>query len=103
MSLSPPLRQSPARARRHVLLAVERPPASSVLTRREADVLRLIAVGLTDRQVAATLGVSRKTASNHVANILRKLEVPTRAAAVARAISERLILTTPTTDAFPVG
>lgn len=62
--------------------------------------LWLVAAGLTDRQIAVTLGVSSKTASNHVANLLHKLEVPTRAAAVTRAISERLLPTRPTTGSF---
>lgn len=71
------------------------------LTRREVAILRLIATGMTDRQIAATLGISRKTASNHVANLLHKLKVPTRAAAVARAMSDQLMPTTWETDAFP--
>ena len=71
------------------------------LSPREADVLCLLSVGMTDRQIAATLFVSRKTASNHVSSILRKLEVPTRAAAVARAVREGLIPTPTTTATFP--
>lgn len=56
------------------------------LTRREADVLRLVARGMTDRQIAATLYISRKTASNHVHNILRKAGVSTRTGAVGFAV-----------------
>lgn len=60
--------------------------ASGVLTRREVEVLRLIAAGMTDRQIAATLSVSRKTASNHVSSILRKIGVATRASAASYAV-----------------
>lgn len=59
---------------------------SPLLTRRETDVLQLIAAGLTDRQIAATLSVSRKTASNHVSSILHKIGVATRASAASYAV-----------------
>jgi DNA-binding CsgD family transcriptional regulator len=56
------------------------------LTPREAEVLTLVAAGLTNRQIGAELYVSAKTASVHISNILRKLGVRTRidAAAVAQ-------------------
>jgi DNA-binding NarL/FixJ family response regulator len=56
------------------------------LTRRECDVLRLLAEGKSDREIAETLFVSRHTAANHVASILGKLGVPSRAAAAAYAV-----------------
>ncbi|MFL5758968.1 MAG: ATP-binding protein [Xanthobacteraceae bacterium] len=55
------------------------------LTRREVEILRLVATGLTDREVAERLFISRRTASNHVAAILAKLSVPSRRAATAEA------------------
>jgi non-specific serine/threonine protein kinase len=55
------------------------------LTPREREVLELIAAGLSDREIGAALSISPRTASKHVANILGKLEVSTRAEAVARA------------------
>jgi DNA-binding CsgD family transcriptional regulator len=48
------------------------------LTERELDVLRLVADGLTNGQIGHTLYISRKTASVHVSNILRKLGVSSR-------------------------
>jgi non-specific serine/threonine protein kinase len=62
----------------------ERSPATP-LTPREMDVLRLIAAGRSDREIAAALFVSRHTVANHVKRILAKLDVPSRAAAVAAA------------------
>ena len=53
------------------------------LTPRELDVLRLVAQGWTNRQIAEELYISPKTASVHVSNILAKLEVSTRGEAAA--------------------
>jgi DNA-binding CsgD family transcriptional regulator len=63
--------------------------ASLGLTARERDVLRLVADGRTNRQIAEELFISPKTASVHVSNILAKLSVSTRgeAAAVAHRLS----------------
>ncbi|HEU0165785.1 MAG TPA: LuxR C-terminal-related transcriptional regulator, partial [Thermomicrobiales bacterium] len=57
----------------------------ALLSRREREVLNLVAQGLTDREIAASLFISRPTASKHVASILTKLGVPSRAAAAALA------------------
>jgi predicted ATPase/DNA-binding CsgD family transcriptional regulator len=63
------------------------PVVAHGLSRREAEVLRLLAEGRTDRQIAAVLFVSRRTVEGHVAHVLAKLGVSTRedAAAVAKA------------------
>lgn len=63
--------------------------ASLGLTRRESEVLDLLAVGKTNREIGKELYISEKTASVHVSNILRKLEVETRfdAAAVAQRLN----------------
>lgn len=60
------------------------------LTRRELEVLRLLADGNSDKQIAAMLFVSRFTASNHVANLRQALGLPNRAAAAALAIAHRV-------------
>ncbi len=54
------------------------------LSAREAEVLRLLAEGLTDRQIAETLTISPRTVETHVGNILRKLEAKNRAEAAYR-------------------
>jgi DNA-binding CsgD family transcriptional regulator len=60
------------------------------LTPRELAVLGLLAEGRSDREIAEALFVSRHTAANHVANILAKLGVPSRAAAAAYAVRHGL-------------
>jgi DNA-binding CsgD family transcriptional regulator len=55
------------------------------LTSREADVLRLVAAGRTNRQIAQALFISTKTASAHVSNVLAKLGVANRGEAAAAA------------------
>jgi pimeloyl-ACP methyl ester carboxylesterase/DNA-binding CsgD family transcriptional regulator len=61
------------------------------LTRRETEVLGLIAQGLSDREIADRLVLSPHTVHRHVANVRTKLDLPTRAAAVAAAAKRGLI------------
>jgi ATP/maltotriose-dependent transcriptional regulator MalT len=61
------------------------------LTARERDVLRLIALGRTNKAIAGALGVSERTIDRHVSNILGKLDVPSRTAATARAYDRKLL------------
>jgi two-component system, NarL family, response regulator LiaR len=61
------------------------------VTPRELDVLRLLADGLTDQQIADQLFLSKRTVSTHVANILNKLDVDSRTAAASVAIRQGLI------------
>jgi DNA-binding CsgD family transcriptional regulator len=58
--------------------------AGPVLTSRELDVLRLVATGQSNREIAATLVISPKTASVHVSNILAKLGAATRTEAAVK-------------------
>ncbi|MFN8590205.1 MAG: tetratricopeptide repeat protein [Thermomicrobiales bacterium] len=65
------------------------PPSG--LTPREREVLRLLAAGHSDRDIAMALFITRRTASKHVSSILTKLGVPSRAAAAALATRDGLI------------
>ena len=67
-----------------------RTPLAQV-TPREREVLRRVAEGLTNRQIAERLVVSEHTVHRHVTNILRKLELPSRTAAAAHAVRVGLL------------
>jgi NarL family two-component system response regulator LiaR len=55
-----------------------RSPSGARLTEREADVLRLLAKGMANKEIARTLGVGQQTVKSHVSNILAKLGVRSR-------------------------
>jgi DNA-binding NarL/FixJ family response regulator len=74
----------------------EPPPALAELTDRERGILRLIARGLSNEEIAGELIISPLTAKTHVSNILRKLECRDRAGLVALAYETGLI--SPGTD-----
>lgn len=67
-----------------------RPPLSEV-TSREREVLRLLAEGLTNKQIAGRLVVSEHTVHHHVTSIKRKLDLPSRTAAAAYAFRHDLL------------
>ncbi len=67
------------------------PAGISRLTRRELDVLRLVAQGLSDKKIAARLYLSEHTIHRHVSNILTKLELPSRTAAATYAARHNLL------------
>jgi len=67
-------------------------PTAGLLTAREREVLRLVVIGQTDREIAGDLYLSLRTVNTHVAHILAKLEVSTRRAAAAWAREHRVDL-----------
>lgn len=64
--------------------------AAATLTPRQQQIVALIARGASDKEIGGTLGIATATAQKHVTNILERLHVPNRAAAVA-AVSSRLL------------
>ncbi|RYU08828.1 LuxR family transcriptional regulator [Nocardioides iriomotensis] len=61
------------------------------LTAREVEVLRLVAAGRSNAEIALTLVLSEKTVARHLSNIFGKLAVPSRTAAAAYAFEHRLV------------
>jgi DNA-binding CsgD family transcriptional regulator/tetratricopeptide (TPR) repeat protein len=66
------------------------PPLAAGLTRREAEVLALVAAGKTNHEVATALSISRKTVARHLSNIFTKIEVSSRTEAAAYAFAHDL-------------
>jgi DNA-binding CsgD family transcriptional regulator/tetratricopeptide (TPR) repeat protein len=70
------------------------PWSAAGITRREADVLRLVADGLTNRQIAARLKLSHRTVEKHVESLMRKTGTHSRTGLVAAATSGAIQATT---------
>jgi DNA-binding CsgD family transcriptional regulator len=91
LGAQPDLAHVDALRRAHAPGAAAAKPAACGLTRRELEVLKLVATGRTNRQIAAELTLSEKTVDRHVSNIFAKLDVPSRTAATAYAFRNRLL------------
>ncbi len=68
----------------------EAPPTRDPLTEREMDILKLIAQGLSNREIADRLQISERTACTHVSNVLTKLHLASRTKAALYALKEGL-------------
>jgi len=69
----------------------QRASAADPLTKRELEVLQLVAVGQCDRKIADRLGISEATVRTHVSNILAKLNLGSRTQAALYALREGLV------------
>jgi DNA-binding NarL/FixJ family response regulator len=74
-----------------VLVGPEAAERLPTLTKREREVLRLLADGMRNEQVAVELSISPLTVRSHVKNAMEKLEADTRTEAVAKALRDSLI------------
>ena len=73
---------------RALLTSIDQPESSAgrgALTERQIEIIRLVGRGMGDREIAAALVMSEHTVHRHIANILQRLNEPSRAAAVAHA------------------
>jgi len=75
----------------HRTAAIAPPADPDALTVRELEVLRLVAQGFTDAQVAERLIVSPRTVHGHLRSIYSKLDVTSRTAAVRHAVDRQLL------------
>ena len=85
------LRARPDKAQVDVLLQKASSAGAHGLTERELQVLRLVAAGKSNRDIAAALVISEHTVARHVQNIFGKLGVSSRTAAGAFAFSHELV------------
>ncbi len=83
---------SPKAAAR-LMREVRAPDSPETLTEREVDVLRLLAQGQANKQIAGNLRIGEKTVITHVSNILAKLGVPSRTQAALYAVRIGLVST----------
>jgi two-component system, NarL family, response regulator LiaR len=74
-----------------LLHEVRVPETSDVLTEREKEVLRLIALGLANKEIAGRLGIGRGTVKTHVSNLLGKLGMQSRTQAALHAVRIGLV------------
>jgi DNA-binding CsgD family transcriptional regulator len=81
---------APDLARLDVIERGETSPRPQVLTSRELQVLRLVAAGKTNKSIARELSLSERTVDRHISNILTKLSVPSRTAAITYAYHYKL-------------
>lgn len=65
--------------------------SSEVLTARETEVLRRVALGLSNKDIAAALAVGEETVKTHVTHVLSKLHVENRAQAIVQALKRGLV------------
>jgi DNA-binding NarL/FixJ family response regulator len=90
LGATPLLADLTALATRGRLGAAPNPREALGLTARETEVLRLLTLGRSNRQIGSDLFISAKTAGVHVSNILAKLDVSSRTEAAALAYRRRL-------------
>ncbi len=83
------------RAAARLMQAVSAPESPEELTERETEVLRLLAQGQSNKQIARTLQIGEKTVKTHVSNILSKLGVQSRTQATLYAIRIGLVSANP--------
>lgn len=81
---------SPQAAAR-LMREVKAPDSPEKLTERETDVLRLLALGRANKEIALELVIGEKTVKTHVSSILRKLNVPSRTQAALHAVRIGLV------------
>ena len=81
----------PDHTRVEALSRALKPAPAGGLSAREIQVLRLVAAGKTNRQIASALFISERTAERHLSNIFNKLDLTSRSAATAYAYEHRLL------------
>ena len=92
------LREGPARPH----AAPPRATATTALTRRETEILQLVAAGLSNKEIAAQLVITEGTVKNHVHNSLEKLHLTNRTQAAAYTVAQGLTMP-PRPNPAPAG
>jgi len=91
--------QRPSRAEAQERKRSAQAPRGAALTKREVEVLVLLEMGLTNREIAQRLNVGTRTVDSHVEHVLSKFNAASRTRAVAEAIRAGVLPTAPSGDA----
>jgi DNA-binding NarL/FixJ family response regulator len=78
-------------------------PAANPLSPRELEILRLVAGGQRNREIAAQLGISPQTVKNHLTTVMHKLRAPNRTRAVTYAVRQGWLVLGDVTEREPTG
>jgi DNA-binding NarL/FixJ family response regulator len=81
---------------------LEEHKTSGILSERESETLKLVAMGMSNRQIAEKLFLSERTVKAHLTNIFNKLNVASRSEAIVKGLQWRLV-TLKNTEDMPRG
>jgi len=77
--------------KRAIMAPVEEHKASGLLSERESEILRLVALGMSNREIAEKLFLSQRTIKAHLTNIFNKLNVASRSEAIVKGLQWGLV------------
>jgi len=78
-------------ARKHLARTIRHPKSSVSITPRQREILRLVALGHTNREIAGSLGISVRTVEVHRFNLMRRLNVRNVAQLLRQALQQNLL------------
>jgi len=87
--------------KRATIAPVKERKASDLLSERESEVLRLVALGMSNKEIAEKLFLSQRTVKAHLTNIFNKLNVASRSEAIVKGLQWGLVTLENTEDKFP--
>ena len=86
--------------KRATMAPIEEHKHSDLLTERESEILKLVALGMSNKEIAEKLFVSQRTVKAHLTNTFNKLNVASRSEAIIRGLRWGLVTLESTTDKF---
>ncbi len=87
--------------RRAMIAPVKERKTSDLLSERESEVLRLVTLGMSNKEIAEKLFISQRTVKAHLTNIFNKLKVASRSEAIVKGLQWGLVTLENTEDKFP--
>ena len=87
--------------KRVMTMSTEAQKSQELLSERESEILKLVAMGMTNREIARKLFLSERTIKAHLTNIFNKLNVASRSEAIVKGLKWGLVTLEDTTDIFP--